>query len=140
MSPTLAPGDYLIGRRRSQPHRGSIVAFEADERTVVKRVIARNATVVITGGVVTVDGEALPDPWWSGATRPDGQWKVGPDEVFVLGDRRSDSTSDSRDRGAIGVDDLLGVVEWRYWPLARVGRLSGPPRSPSGGEAPRPAR
>ena len=113
---------------------------EIPDPALVKRVIAVGAAVEITGGVVKVGGAAIPDPWWPGATRPDGEWEVGPDEVFVLGDERSESRGDSRQRGAVSIEDLLGVVTWRYWPIARAGRLSGGPTPPAEDGAGRPAR
>ena len=43
------------------------------------------------------------------------------DEVFLLGDNRAASNSDSRTIGPISVGDLRWRVEFRYWPIGTVG-------------------
>ena len=47
---------------------------------------------------------------------------VGPDSIWVEGDNVS-SSSDSRSFGPVERDAIRGVVRFRYWPLARAGRL-----------------
>lgn len=130
MSPTLESGDCIVVSRRRPVHRGSIVVYDTDTMTMVKRVIGLpGESVRIEGGIVTVDGDPEPSPVWEGATRPEGQWTIGHDEVFVLGDHRRQSAGDSRERGPVPLASITGVVSWRYWPAPR--RFSAPPTPPN---------
>jgi signal peptidase I len=126
MRPLLRPGDYVIAQRSAgTPWRGSVVVFPHPTRTgfeLVKRVVGlAGERVTIANGQVHIDGTVLAEPWADGITRPDGEWLVGPDEVFVLGDRRAASVDDSRTLGPVA------AVRWklvaRYWPPAGIGLL-----------------
>lgn len=141
MSPTLEDGDYLITRRRySHPcashaltrstaglGRGDIIVFpDEGARYLVKRIVGLpDERVVISGGVVTINGRTLAEPWWHGATTPDGAWEGSPDGYFVMGDNRSASSHDSRSRGSIPATSIDSVVIGRYWPPDRIGRIRG---------------
>ena len=135
--PTLEDGDYLITRRRySHPcashaltrstaglGRGDIIVFpDEGARYLVKRIVGLpDERVVISGGVVTINGRTLAEPWWHGATTPDGAWEGSPDGYFVMGDNRSASSDDSRSRGSIPATSIDSVVIGRYWPPDRIG-------------------
>ena len=127
MAPVLAPGDYLLTRlirAGRQPRRGDIVVYRSGDRFLIKRVVGLpGETVQIEGGVLVIDGTPFVEPWWSAATRPDGEWHVSADCWFVLGDNRSDSANDSRSSGPISRGALHSVVAARYWPLRGVRRL-----------------
>jgi len=141
MSPALAPGDYVIARRHGRLRRGAIVLYRSEDRIMIKRAIGLPGEEFrIDGGVVAIDGVPFDDPWWDAATRPDGVWKLSEQELFVLGDRRSESRGDSRDAGPIRRDDVEGIAVLRYWPLRRLGRLSARPKPPNVGGAARRAR
>ncbi len=124
MAPSLRAGDYVIVRRfHHPPERGDIVVFD-DPRNpgfrLVKRVVAVGGdTVHLEDEVVTVDGE--PDPYGSGHTSGAGRWILDADEVFVLGDNRPLSASDSRVLGPLAAGDIPWRVTWRYWPPRRIG-------------------
>jgi signal peptidase I len=47
---------------------------------------------------------------------------VPPNQYFVLGDHRSQS-SDSRAWGYVPAENIYGKAVFVYWPLDRIGRL-----------------
>jgi signal peptidase I len=129
MAPTIEDGDWVIARRVIGPlERGDIVVFADPTGSgldLVKRVIGLPGEVIgIEGGRVTVNGALLADRWASGSTRPDGEWLISGDEVWLLGDNRVHSVSDGRVLGPTKIDELSWVVVARYWPTARAGSLN----------------
>lgn len=129
MAPTIEDGDWVIARRVLGPlERGDIVVFADPTGSgldLVKRVIGLPGEVIgIEGGRVTVNGALLADRWASGSTRPDGEWTISGDEVWLLGDNRGHSVSDGRVLGATKMGEIGWVVVARYWPTARAGLLS----------------
>src|SRR5487761_2381626 len=76
-------------------------------------------TVTISGGgVVTVDGVRLSEPYINDMTNIYGPetWTLTAGQYFVMGDNRGDS-SDSRDWGPVPQTDIIGKAEFVYWPL-----------------------
>ena len=132
MSPALAPGDCLITVRpgRRGPRRGDMAVFRAGGRHLIKRVIGLpGERIRIEGGIVAVDGAPLAEPWWAGATRPNGEWRIPDGAWFVMGDNRPRSGLDSRTIGPVDRRDLHSIALFRYLPLKRAGRLR--PKAPS---------
>lgn len=128
MEPALSPGDYLIAQPTSgSVRRGEIIVFpNPNDPTMelIKRVIGLpGETVTLSNGQVHIDGSVLAEVWADGPTRPDDSWKLGPHDVFALGDNRSMSGSDSRRIGPISMDAIGWKVTSRYWPLTSIGRL-----------------
>lgn len=128
MSPTLHPGDYIIAQPlRRLPQRGDIVILEHPHRTafeVVKRVVGLpGERIDIARGQVHANDAVLAEPWADGPTLPDGTWVLDDDEVFVLGDNRSQSAGDSRRIGPVNLQDAGWRVVARYWPLGSIGRI-----------------
>lgn len=119
MEPTLFPGDYVIATTKEHIERGRVVVFQHPVRNdflMVKRVIGlAEERVSISDGRVHINGAVLDEPWTEAPTLTDGDWDIGLDEVFVLGDHRSQSHGDSRQIGAISRSGLM-VVRMRYWP------------------------
>ena len=128
MTPALHPGDYVIARRGQVPfRRGEIVVYRHPDRPgfdLVKRVVGQAGEQVdISGGQVHIQGHVLAEPWADGPALGDGSWSLGPEEVFVLGDRRSQSADDSRSLGGIPFDSIEATVRFRYWPPTRFGKV-----------------
>jgi len=128
MEPALFAGDYVIAQHKEAPlQRGDIVVIphpEMNRFDLVKRLIGLPGEhVSIARGQVHVDGATLAEPWAVGPVRPDGEWQLGPDEVFVLGDSRAISAADSRTVGPIDRAAVRWKVVARYWPFSRIGRI-----------------
>jgi signal peptidase I len=128
MMPTLRDGDWVVAQRSTgRLDRGDIIVFDHPGRsdfTLVKRVVGLpSERVTITNGQVHIAGEVLAEPWSDGPTRPDGEWELAADEVFVLSDARTLTFADGRAFGPIHHAAALWRVRFRYWPLADFGRI-----------------
>jgi signal peptidase I len=128
MAPILESGDWVIAKRRTgPPTRGDIVVFDDPTGTsmnLVKRVIGLGGEQIgIDSGRVTVDGAVLADHWTNGLTTPDGEWDVPDGHIWVLGDNRSASKSDSRLYGPIPIESVRWQVVARYWPTTALGMV-----------------
>ena len=126
MLPGLQPGDYIVARLLGgSPRRGDVVVFTHPQRPgffLVKRAIGLpGETVTITPGAVAIDGRTRSEAWAFGPLHTQGEWRLGPGQVFMLSDNRNLVTDDSRSFGPVGGPWWRGV--FRYWPLGRVSRL-----------------
>ena len=132
MYPTLAPGEYVlfdrIPYRREAPKRGDVVLVRgvlADGRAIIKRVVgAPGDTVLLSNGALTVNGvpvdgmASLEDA----DSRESGEWSLGHDEFFLLGDAPEFST-DSRYFGPVARSAIVGRAWLVYRPVSRWRRL-----------------
>ena len=123
MSPELLPEDYVLATKTNEPlSRGDIVIFKNSEKSidVVKRVVGLpGETISASNNELLVNGKAIEDPWAKTVTDDFIDCNVGENEVFVLGDQRRLSTSDSRTLGTINATDCL-KLKYRYWPYQRI--------------------
>ena len=123
MSPELLPEDYVLAIKTNQPlSRGDIVIFKNSEKSidVVKRVVGLpGETISASNNELLVNGKTIEDPWAKTVTDDFIDCNVGENEVFVLGDQRRLSTSDSRTLGTINATDCL-KLKYRYWPYQRI--------------------
>ena len=127
MEPNLHPYQRLIvdkiSYRLHPPQRNDIVVIDLPhmDELLVKRVVALPGEVVeIRKGVVYVNGEPLAEPFPHDMTPYDmAPLTLGPLSYLVLGDNRSNS-NDSRSFGPVTLDQILGRVWLRYWPLDQV--------------------
>lgn len=137
MEPTYHDGEYLIvdeiSLRFSDLRRGEVIIFRYpnDPKSFfIKRVVGLpQETVAIRDGHVYLanpEGELAPiDESYIGSsvfTLPDKVVTLGPDEYFVLGDNRPDS-SDSRVWGPLETKYIVGRTFLRLWPPARFNFL-----------------
>ncbi len=122
MSPTLHhAGFYLLNRGvywLRQPRPGDVVVIRdpIDQTYSVKRIVAGPGdTVRLYAGRVYVNGRPLDEPYLPAetATWPythgHDTFRCGPQEYFVLGDNRMDST-DSRVYGPVHRSRILGTI------------------------------
>ena len=129
-----APCELETAMRAQDLQRGDIVIVPHPEIAgfeLIKRVIGLpGETIGLSNGYVHINEIALAEPWANGPTRPDGEWTLGLDEVFVLGDSRQVSAADSRTIGPIDASTVRWRAVARYWPLQSAGRLPTRPFSP----------
>tara|TARA_B100000700_G_scaffold293955_1_gene355457 strand:+ start:351 stop:851 length:501 start_codon:yes stop_codon:yes gene_type:complete len=122
MKPALMPDEYVLSvKLKEAPKRGDVVIFTNTEKNidVVKRVIGLpNENVSSSEGAIIINSEKIDDEWSQGLTDDFVSVELGNDEIFVLGDQRSISTSDSRTLGPIRYEDCW-KLKVRYWPYQR---------------------
>ncbi|WP_181832979.1 signal peptidase I [Bacillus taeanensis] len=137
MLPTMHDGDRLIVNKivyqLKEPERFDIVVFHADEqRDYIKRIIGLPGDkITYKNDQLYVNGEKLEEQYLedlkstvhnqlltSNFTLEEltGEAIVPENTVFVLGDNRQNST-DSRIIGFISMEDIVGEVNLKYWPL-----------------------
>jgi len=122
MKPALMPDEYVLSvKLKEAPKRGDLVIFTNTEKNidVVKRVIGLpNENVSSSEGAIIINSEKIDDEWSQGLTDDFVSVELGNDEIFVLGDQRSISTSDSRTLGPVRYEDCW-KLKVRYWPYQR---------------------
>lgn len=131
MEPSFYTGQFVLVSRLhylfGEPRRGDIVVFNSpeyvdqpDHPPLIKRMIGLPGEhIEIRQGQVYVDGVALNQPYINNPDTPflrnDGEWTLGPDEFFVLGDNRAHS-EDSGEFGPVSRERISGRALVRYWP------------------------
>ncbi len=123
MATSLLEGDYVIAIKNSNEiNRGDILIFNNLEKNidVVKRVIGLpRESIKSENGVVSINNDSTLDVWGKSLTDNFTSQTLGDNEVFVLGDQRKISTSDSRTLGPISLENCW-KVKYRYWPIYRI--------------------
>ena len=126
------------------PDRGDIIVFAkrgtvdpaaGGERQLIKRVIGLPGDqIIIENGFITIVNDERPNGFNPDeelgygdliASRDDSRdydITVGEDEIFVMGDNRSNSL-DSRKFGAISTDEVVGQLSTRIFPLDSITRF-----------------
>lgn len=137
MEPTLQNSDNLIvdklSYRFSDPERFDIIVFpfQYEEKTYyIKRIIGLPGETVRIDydGNIYINDEKLDESYGKEVMEDPGraitEIELGPDEYFVLGDNRNDS-SDSRIQavGNIHRDDIIGRAWVRIYPFDKIGVL-----------------
>lgn len=136
MQPNFHTSERVIVDRLTMllfgPVRGDVVVLDspqAADELLIKRVIGLpNETIVIRDGRVYADGTLLDEPYvldYCTFGVCNGEWQLGPDEYFVLGDNRNHSL-DSHSFGPVLRSSIVGIARVRYWPPDDASILSAP--------------
>ncbi len=130
------PGTHLYALRYGTPQPGDVVVLDspADERVLLKRVVAGEGTLVsVRDGKVSLDGAepaVVAETEWLGgrahrvAFEPDGGPDFGPVRVpegksLVMGDNRG-ASFDGRSFGFVDNDAILGRADGIYFSEGRL--------------------
>jgi len=141
MEPNFHEKEYLIvdelSYRFREPVRGEVIVFrypEDPKEYFLKRVIGLSGeTVKVQGGKVYIyntenaEGFELGEEYLPKdlATEGDHTFKIGDNQIFVLGDNRPNSF-DSRRFGPIDKSLVVGRAWLRGWPLNKLAVFSKP--------------
>lgn len=142
MSPTIEPGDRVIGLRFLRNYRrGDIVVFDdpdVEGRYLIKRIVGipgdHIAFLPEEDGTcsVSVNGAKLEEPYLAEPMLLDPEFAglsldIPEGSYFCLGDNRNNS-NDARywDRKLIAEDEIVAKAVFRYWPAGRAGKFIRP--------------
>lgn len=124
MEPNFHDGQFLLVNKiqylLSPPRRGDVIIFRYPlnpKKNFIKRVIGLpGEKVQIQAGKIYVNDVRVPEPYpYNFADYDWGPVTIGPDEYFVLGDNRPES-SDSHAWGMLPAKDIIGKAWVSYWP------------------------
>jgi signal peptidase I len=136
MQPNFATSQRVIVDRLtmmiSGPARGDVIVLDSPQtknELLIKRVIGLpNETIVIQDGRVYVNGILLDETYindFCTMRSCNGEWQLGPDQYFVLGDNRSHSL-DSHAFGPVSRSAIIGIARVRYWPPDKAELITAP--------------
>ena len=130
MTPTLAEGEVVVTIKTSNIQAGDIIAFDLDDKILIRRVIGVGGDEIhiAENGTVSVNNQVLEEPYVS--QKDDGDfditipYQVPAEEYFVMGDERT-ATVDSRHVvvGCVTQEQVIGKAILRVWPLSQFGTL-----------------
>lgn len=131
MQPTLFEEEFVVSIKGSDMDTGDLVAFYYNNKILIKRVIAQAGQWVDIDedGTVYVDNVKINEPYLNDKALGECDiklpYQVPENRVFVMGDNRSVSV-DSRSTtiGCVAVEQLVGKIVFRIWPLDKFGTLS----------------
>lgn len=130
MEPNLNDGDIIVGVKSGEFETGQVCCFYYNNRLLLKRVIANAGdwVEIDADGFVYVNGQLIDEPYVSerslGISDIEFPYQVPDGQLFVLGDHRATSV-DSRSSviGCINVDEIVGKMFFRVWPLKDIGAV-----------------
>lgn len=141
MYPTYHDKEYILTDKISYkfrlPERGDVIILKSPKNPdidFIKRVVGlAGETIMVKNGQVYLNGQPLVEPYlkvetplFPGGFLQEGVEVTVPENmVFVMGDNRPGS-SDSREFGFIPLENIIGRVFFRYFPINRVGLITKP--------------
>ena len=139
MEPSFHDGQFLLinklSYRLGEAERGDVIVFRYPRdpsRDFIERVVGLpGETIEIRDGQVYINGQFTPTlATINQASYNSGPTTIGPDELYVLGDNRPNS-SDSHAWGTLPLDLVIGKVVLSYWPPKTWGLVKHgiPPQS-----------
>lgn len=128
MWPTLMDGQIVLCVKTRSFAPGDVTAFYHGNKLLIKRYVAGPSDWVDIddSGNVTVNSAPLEEPYLAekafGQTNISLPYQVPEGRYFVMGDNR-DASVDSRNTavGPIAMDQVVGKVFFRIWPLREFG-------------------
>lgn len=128
MWPTLMDGQIVLCVKTHSFAPGDVTAFYHGNKLLIKRYVAGplDWVDIDDSGNVTVNSEPLEEPYLAekafGQTNISLPYQVPEGRYFVMGDNR-DASVDSRNTavGPIAMDQVVGKVFFRIWPLREFG-------------------
>jgi signal peptidase I len=134
MEPNYHTGEVVVANRWQylfgKPERYDAVTLkfpgDPDHKKYIKRVIGiPGDTIAIQNGQVSVNNQKIAEPYLSFGTLtlPDMIKTLGPDDYFLMGDNR-DNSSDSRIWGVAPSRDLIGKAWVILWPISDFGKVT----------------
>lgn len=130
MTPTLRNDEIVLSVKGGEFSRGDICAMYYNNKVLVKRIIGcpGDWVNIDNDGNVYINGEMLDEPYVQekalGECSVELPFQVPEEKYFVMGDDRPISL-DSRSEaiGAVAVDQIIGKIMCRVWPLDKFGTV-----------------
>lgn len=130
MTPTLMNNEIVLSVKGGEFKRGDICAMYYNNKVLVKRIVGCPGEWVNIDkdGNVFINGTLLNEPYVQEKALGDCDielpFQVPEDHYFVMGDDRPISV-DSRHEsiGAVAVDQIIGKIMCRLWPLDKIGTV-----------------